>query len=96
MAKLLSWTTVLLVLALVVAIAGVSFMGMSTQWLVIALIVSGVNIGRHSGATSTLAFGTYRPNQRSHRVSGNFGDLLVIPEPRLRRECEGTKRRDVI
>ena len=39
MAKLLNWTTVLLVLALIVAIAGVSFLGMSTQWLVIGLIV---------------------------------------------------------
>jgi hypothetical protein len=38
MAKLLNWTTVLLILALIVAIAGVSFLGMSTQWLVIILI----------------------------------------------------------
>jgi cytochrome b561 len=38
MAKLLNWTTVLLILALIVAIAGVSFLSMSTQWLVIILI----------------------------------------------------------
>jgi hypothetical protein len=38
MAKLFNWTTVLLILALIVAIAGVSFLGMSTQWLVIILI----------------------------------------------------------
>ena len=51
MAKLLNWTTVLLILALVVAIAGVSFLGMSTQWLVIILIVlalvSIVIMGQH-------------------------------------------------
>jgi uncharacterized membrane protein (UPF0182 family) len=39
MAKLLNWTTVLLVLALIVAIARVSFLGLSTQLLVIILIV---------------------------------------------------------
>jgi uncharacterized membrane protein len=51
MAKLLNWTTVLLILALIVAIAGVSFMGMSTQWLVIILIalalISIIIMGRH-------------------------------------------------
>ena len=51
MAKLLNWTTVLLILALVVAIAGVSFLGMSNQWLVIILIVlalvSIVIMGQH-------------------------------------------------
>jgi phosphatidylglycerophosphate synthase len=51
MAKLLNWTTVLLILALIVAIAGVSFLSMSTQWLVIILIalalVSIVIMGQH-------------------------------------------------
>ena len=51
MAKLLNWTTVLLILALIVAIAGVSFLGMSTQWLVIILIalalVSVTIMGHH-------------------------------------------------
>lgn len=56
---------------------------------------SGVNISRHSGATSTLAFGTISLIN-DLPVSGIFGDLLVMPEPQIRRECEGTKRRDVI
>jgi uncharacterized membrane protein len=51
MAKLLNWTTVLLILAIIVAIAGVSFFGISTQWLVIILIVlaliSIIIMGRH-------------------------------------------------
>ena len=51
MAKLLNWTTVLLVLALIVAITGVRFLGMSTQWLVIILIalalVSIIIVGHH-------------------------------------------------
>ena len=51
MAKLFNWTTVLLILALIVAIAGVSFLGMSTQWLVIILIalalVSIIIVGHH-------------------------------------------------
>jgi uncharacterized membrane protein len=51
MAKLLNWTTVLLILALVVAIARVSFLGLSNQLLVIILIVlaliSIIIMGRH-------------------------------------------------
>ena len=39
MVKLLNWTTVLLILALIVAIARVSFLGLSNQLLVIILIV---------------------------------------------------------
>ncbi len=39
MAKLLNWAIVLLILAIIVAIAGVSILGISTQWLIVIFIV---------------------------------------------------------
>lgn len=48
--KLLNWAIVFLVLALVVAIIGVNLLGVSSQWLVIILIVLAIIsilMGRH-------------------------------------------------
>jgi uncharacterized membrane protein YtjA (UPF0391 family) len=53
MAKMLNWTTVLLILALIVALVGVGSLSMSTQWPVIILValalISIIIVGRHRG-----------------------------------------------
>lgn len=50
MANLVNWSIVVLIIALIVIIAGVSIAGIPTQWLIIILIVIAIILilmGRH-------------------------------------------------
>lgn len=50
MAKLLNWAIIFLIIALILAVLGVSFLGIPAQWLVILFIVLAIVsiiLGRH-------------------------------------------------
>lgn len=50
MAKMLNWAIIFLIIALILAILGISFLGIAAQWLVVLFIVLAlvsIILGRH-------------------------------------------------